>query len=163
MPVHNKLADTYQICGNRKRVNDMAKYDYGGGCPCGLYAECVCELSKQVKYAKEATADYKNDVQSALWDYGEVIENLTKSLINCTQICNQWVEVSQRNYQRAKTYHDALAQIASAKYGLQTIQEDYDIDSPEYDKARADYYCRLVNVYQKIARETLSHETTSSR
>jgi hypothetical protein len=27
----------------------MAKYDYGGGCPCGLYAECIpqCEHAPQ--------------------------------------------------------------------------------------------------------------------
>jgi hypothetical protein len=141
----------------------MAKYDYGGGCACGLYAECVCELAKQVKYAKEATADYKNDLQSALWDYGGIIEDLTKSVTNLQQVCNQWAEVSQRNYQRAKTYRAALAQIASNKYGLQAIQEDYDIDSPEYDRARADYYCSLVNTYQQIARKALSDETSSSR
>ena len=24
-----------------KKEEKMAKYDYGGGCPCGLYAECI--------------------------------------------------------------------------------------------------------------------------
>jgi hypothetical protein len=78
-------------------------------------------------------------------------------------VIKDWAEVSQRNYKLAKRFYTALKQITKPQYGLQGIQEDYDIDSSEYDRARADYYCRLVNMYQKIAREALNHETVSSR
>ena len=72
------------------------------------------------------------------------------------QICAEWAETSQRNYQRAKHYFAALEKIAQTQYGLQSIMEDYpDTDSPEYLKAVLEYYAHLVNSYQKIAREAI--------
>jgi len=71
--------------------------------------------------------------------------------------CKEWADVSQRNYQRAKRYFEALEQISQNQYGLQSIMEDYpDTDSVEYLEAALKYYTRLVNSYQKIAREAIT-------
>lgn len=71
--------------------------------------------------------------------------------------CSEWAEVSQRNYQCAKRYFEALEQIAMNRHGLQGIMEDYpDTDSVEYLQAALKYYTRLTNTYQKTAREAIA-------
>lgn len=70
--------------------------------------------------------------------------------------CEEWAETSQRNYQCAKRYFEALEKIAQNQYGLQSIMEDYpDTDSIEYLQAALAYYTRLANSYQKTAREAI--------
>jgi hypothetical protein len=70
--------------------------------------------------------------------------------------CKEWAETSQRNYQCAKLYFEALEKIAQTQYGLQSIMEDYpDVDSVEYLEAALKYYTHLANTYQKIAREAI--------
>jgi hypothetical protein len=75
------------------------------------------------------------------------------------QACENWAEISQRNYLMAKRYFAALERIAQTQYGLQSIMEDYpDTDSVEYLEAALKYYTRLANSYQKIAREVLNDD-----
>jgi hypothetical protein len=74
--------------------------------------------------------------------------------------CDEWAEASQRNYQRAKRYFEALEKISQTQYGLQSIQEDYpDSDSIEYLEAALSYYSRLSQLYQRIAREAIKEES----
>ena len=81
----------------------------------------------------------------------------SKEIEPLQQACEEWAEVSQRNYQRAKRYYEALERIAANQYGLQSIMEDYpDTDSVEYLKAALNYYTWLVNTYQATAREAIS-------
>lgn len=78
----------------------------------------------------------------------------TSWIAELERACNEWAEVSQRNYQLAKRYKAALEQIAQPQYGLQGIMEDYpDTDSIEYLQAALEYYTRLTHRYQQIARE----------
>jgi hypothetical protein len=73
--------------------------------------------------------------------------------------CKEWAETSQRNYQRAKRYFEALEKIAQTQYGLQSIMEEYpDTDSIEYLVAALEYYTHLANLYQKIAREAIKDD-----
>jgi hypothetical protein len=73
--------------------------------------------------------------------------------------CKEWAETSQRNYQRAKRYFEALEKIAQTQYGLQSIMEDYpDTDSVEYLAAALKYYTRLATSYQKTAREAIKED-----
>lgn len=73
--------------------------------------------------------------------------------------CDEWAENSQRNYQRAKHYIEALKKIAQTQYGLQSIMEEYpDTDSVEYLEAALGYYTNLVTTYQRIAQEAIKEE-----
>jgi hypothetical protein len=71
--------------------------------------------------------------------------------------CEEWAEASQRSYQRAKRYFEALEKIAQTQYGLQSIMED--CDSAEYLQAALSYYSRLATLYQRIAREAIKEES----
>ena len=53
----------------------MAKYDYGGGCPCGLYAECEpnCE-------SKGITMNEEDDFGFSFADEKELVKPDTKKL-----------------------------------------------------------------------------------
>jgi DNA repair ATPase RecN len=94
--------------------------------------------------------DDTNDPLGVEYVHGECFKTLERA-------CAEWAEVSQRNYQRAKSYHEALERIAANQYGLQSIMEDYpDTDSVEYLQAALKYYTRLANSYQKTAREAIS-------
>jgi hypothetical protein len=57
-----------------------------------------------------------------------------------------------------KTYKEALQKIAAPQYGLQSIIEDYSIDTPEYYKSSSDYFSSLVRRFQAQARKALSHD-----
>ena len=70
--------------------------------------------------------------------------------------CKEWAEVSQRNYQRAKAYYEALQRISAPTYGIQSIQEDYETDSIEYLRATHSYYYSLVTSYQAVARSAIA-------
>jgi hypothetical protein len=73
--------------------------------------------------------------------------------------CKEWAKMSQRNYECAKHYFEALEKIAEPQYGLQSIMEDHpDTDSTEYLVAALAYYTRLANLYQKIAREAIKND-----
>lgn len=94
--------------------------------------------------------DDTDDTRGVEYIHGECFRDLERA-------CDEWAEVSQRNYQRAKSYHKALEYIAANQYGLQGIMEDYpDTDSVEYLQAALKYYTRLANLYQKVAREAIS-------
>ena len=85
----------------------------------------------------------------------------SKEIEPLQQACEEWAKVSQRNYQCAKAYFEALERIAANQYGLQGIMEDYpDTDSVEYLEAALNYYTRLVNLYQKTAREAIKDVET---
>jgi ElaB/YqjD/DUF883 family membrane-anchored ribosome-binding protein len=86
----------------------------------------------------------------------EHIQDLAGQIDDLERVCKEWSETSQRNYQRAKRYSEALEKIVQTQYGLQGIMEDYtDTDSVEYLQAALKYYMRLANLYQKIAREAI--------
>lgn len=74
--------------------------------------------------------------------------------------CSEWAETSQRNYQCAKAYFEALQLISAPTYGIQGIMEDYEIDSIPYLEATLSYYYRLVTTYQKVAREAIKDVET---
>jgi hypothetical protein len=75
--------------------------------------------------------------------------------------CEEWAKMSQRNYECAKRYFEALEKIAEPQYGLQSIMEDYpDTDSVEYLAAALAYYTHLANWYQRIAREAIKDVET---
>lgn len=46
-PLNGKVWFECNNCGvvRRDSENEMAKYDQGGGCPCGLYKECKCDMA----------------------------------------------------------------------------------------------------------------------
>lgn len=52
-------------------------------------------------------------------------------------------------------YKKALEKIASPKYGLQAIYEDYPDENIDFYKELARYYCGLASSYQSIARKAL--------
>jgi ribulose-5-phosphate 4-epimerase/fuculose-1-phosphate aldolase len=88
----------------------------------------------------------------------EIIEQ-QEYVAGLERACKEWAETSQRNYQRAKRYFEALEKIAQTQYGLQSIMEDYpDTDSVEYLEAALKYYTRLTNSYQKTAREAIEDD-----
>jgi hypothetical protein len=88
----------------------------------------------------------------------EIIEH-QEYVAGLERACEEWAETSQRNYQRAKRYFEALEKIAQTQYGLQSIQEDYsDTDSIEYLAEALSYYSRLANLYQKTAREAIKDD-----
>ena len=81
----------------------------------------------------------------------------SKEIEPLQQVCEEWAETSQRNYQCAKAYFEALERIAAPTYGLQSIQEDYpDTDSVEYLQAALKYYTRLATSYQATARSAIA-------
>jgi hypothetical protein len=95
--------------------------------------------------------------EDGIIEYENYVSNLERS-------CDEWAEVSQKNYQRANKYRAALEKIAQNQYGLQSILEDCPyIDSLEYLTAALEYYSRLVRLYQKIAREELGFDNNQDR
>ena len=92
-------------------------------------------------------------------EIAEYIQDLGRQIDNLERTCKEWAETSQRNYQCAKHYFEALERIAQTQYGLQSIMEDYpDTDSAEYLQAALSYYTRLANLYQKTAREAIKND-----
>jgi exonuclease VII small subunit len=89
-------------------------------------------------------------------EIAEYIQDLGSQIDNLERACEEWAETSQRNYQCAKHYFEALEKISQNTYGLQSIQEDYpDSDSVEYLQEALSYYSRLATLYQRIAREAI--------
>lgn len=87
----------------------------------------------------------------------KLLEKKQMRIQELERVCSEWAEVSQRNYQCAKRYHEALERIAMNQYGLQSIMEDYpDTDSVEYLQAALKYYTSLTNIYRKTAREAIA-------
>ena len=80
----------------------------------------------------------------------------SKEIEPLQQACEEWAEVSQRNYQCAKLYFEALQLIAAPTYGIQSIMEDYEIDSIPYLEAALSYYYKLVTSYQATARSAIA-------
>lgn len=55
-------------------------------------------------------------------------------------------------------YRKALEFIAAPKYGVQSIQEEYGIDSEECRDALLKYYSDMTYSFQRIARKTLQDD-----
>jgi hypothetical protein len=111
------------------------------------------KLPKDARLAAEClqkTGSFETG-QAILRDCADRIEELERT-------CAEWAETSQRNYVRAKSYYAALQLIAAPQYGLQSISEDYDIDSLEYEQACNRYYAGMVRRFQTLARSAINGE-----
>ena len=76
----------------------MAKYDHGGGCACGLYKECCCELApsdETPKLWKDMTAEEKGALLLAAHE-GKRIEIWDRR--------NAWREVSPPSWSGDTAY-----------------------------------------------------------
>jgi len=104
---------------------------------------------------REAVEDYKKDFQSALWNYGHVIEGCLDEIEQLEKSCSGWANVSQTNFQLAKRYEETLDKIAKPRFGLQSIQEKHENDTLEYYKEISEYYRVMANDMQKLAREDI--------
>ena len=56
------------------------------------------------------------------------------------------------------THKEALESIAQTKYGFQCIIEDYGHDTNAFNYHAYQYYAKLAERYQAIAREALKHD-----
>jgi len=109
-------------------------------------------------HRREAVEDYKNDMQSALWDYGQLIAGALDEIEKLQTACTEWAEVSQSNFQRAKLYRETLEKIAAPTYGLQSIHESHEHDTIEYYHELSEYYRSRAYEYQKLARDAINNE-----
>lgn len=57
---------------NKTKDESMAKYDQGGGCPCGLYKECVCE---------SASVDFRDVAQVQMWPHKGTVQEAWDDMI----------------------------------------------------------------------------------
>lgn len=97
------------------------------------------DLVKLLKHEAEG-AEFSNRYASLCKEAADRIEELE-------QACDEWAEVSQNNYQRAKAAEAALREIAKPKAGPNT-----DWTQQEIYKWRATWYAK----YESIARDVLN-------
>jgi transcription elongation factor Elf1 len=76
----------------------MAKYDYGGGCGCGLYAECEinCEHNPL------------NPFNVALTNYSKILEDATNSndLSYMISVYNDYVDFTKQHENKNRYFLD---------------------------------------------------------